>query len=1266
MAAHRLIRWVLDTRALWLDDFTTQTSLTLECLKADERQAVGKYRRVEDKKMSLGSYLLKYLVIARTCGVPWPDIHISGGEYKKPCYRPKDPSYPGVEFNISHQAGLVAVVAHPGTSTTVGVDIVCVNERNDLARIEENGFEAWVNMYEEMFSDRELNDIKYTVNTIQLEDGIEISADQLGDLARSCSRHEPMCVCLPSGEMKQFSSRVVVEAKLRRFYAFWCLKEAYIKMSGEALLAEWLRDLEFRNVRAPKPNLNHESISGTGFGEVVRDVEVLFRGTAVNNASIELQAFEEQYMIATATSPMTPGRPERQDIFPGFEKVDLERDIYPEIHSVSMLSDPKLEFESGWQYLQQLRAFLEMNTEDDPAPPIPSDTGDVAFADQSLRGLRDLAAISLVVVVGPLLIYAFWRFLSNWGWWRVRNAGSGDEESGRAANLRRQYVRTWHGWVEKQCDNQDHHDHEIKNTRIEQTCEFKDSMALRRSTSLGRTLRNCLRSKTATTDYNRIFWDHRTDREKEHISPRYWWQKWLNGDIDHFNNRLDEEKGVLRSASSGFNLGEKGTVRRRLGDGFRAGVWASGSDEIRRATQSQLLPARQCLRFSEGKQCPSQLAGVDNNVKVLKNITIPRRYSSLPQETVPKVQFPTPPLTRSLSAALRRPTRVLEDLDPRKTRKFPEQITPFPHILLKQRRTGEPEAPHNSLESPVSADVTPEPSAQVFRVKNRAARTHVDGSPTLTFEVGFANSLGRRLEVWASPMILDSLAPGNHGIDGTAGRRTSPAMGWHEVRDWPEALSEDLNSHEAGSSTDQSTQLSGSSSIGDTNWSQRAWPSTIGDDDQLISSVSPKGHTVRHKIPPNSLNEWGHAPLVWPIRRRASFPARCLIGVPARPDRTLHPSVSRARSVGSLRNLKHRISFSGKAEESDRYQTRSFTSSEKTFLDLLDRKLNWLHHELSPGFRCPEDNPAESFLPPSGPQRSEGAGKNAQVRVSGALGGGSMPTRTSKARQQKRARHRIPNPKVDSWRIAINKLRKGTHRTNSAELLCTILQTEEITKRDPIEGSIDTAAWILRRPPQGWPTASKGSLSAAEKMIVKHQDWEKIRRPQRIMKQRHSRRNTTRLRGKISGRVLKTLRIGDNTTFMRETVGVSEQSRRATSETSEVLDENLLELQLTPRLRLHANRPILGSECTAMRRNDPMARIRSLGLMEWDGLKAVSKGHNPYTNIRGAAKPQVQRVEVGQVPVVALAAAGDIGAEGRNAACLIWGEEGKSVFLDGL
>ncbi len=63
-------------------------------------------------------------------------------------------------------------------------------------------------------------------------------------------RHDMLHVPISSvparaGELTQ------VQAKLRRFYTYWSLKEAYIKMVGEGLLASWLLELEFEDVVAP-------------------------------------------------------------------------------------------------------------------------------------------------------------------------------------------------------------------------------------------------------------------------------------------------------------------------------------------------------------------------------------------------------------------------------------------------------------------------------------------------------------------------------------------------------------------------------------------------------------------------------------------------------------------------------------------------------------------------------------------------------------------------------------------------------------------------------------------------------------------------------------------------------------------------------------------------------------------------------------------------------------------------------------------------------
>ena len=58
------------------------------------------------------------------------------------------------------------------------------------------------------------------------------------------------------------------------------MKEAYVKMTGEALLAPWLKDLEFLNVRTPRHanELNLESEYGEAicdlYSERVRDVKL--------------------------------------------------------------------------------------------------------------------------------------------------------------------------------------------------------------------------------------------------------------------------------------------------------------------------------------------------------------------------------------------------------------------------------------------------------------------------------------------------------------------------------------------------------------------------------------------------------------------------------------------------------------------------------------------------------------------------------------------------------------------------------------------------------------------------------------------------------------------------------------------------------------------------------------------------------------------------------------------------------------------------------
>ena len=126
----------------------------------------------------------------------------------------------------------------------------------------------------------------------------------------------------------------VVSAKLRRFYTYWALKEAYIKMVGDGLLASWLRELEFTDVTAPPASL---ALAEDGEGErwglpspaaqVETDVKIWFRGESVKDVKMKLTPFQDIFILATAIrgvveKPLSNGSM-------NWKEVDIERDVRP-------------------------------------------------------------------------------------------------------------------------------------------------------------------------------------------------------------------------------------------------------------------------------------------------------------------------------------------------------------------------------------------------------------------------------------------------------------------------------------------------------------------------------------------------------------------------------------------------------------------------------------------------------------------------------------------------------------------------------------------------------------------------------------------------------------------------------------------------------------------------------------------------------------------------------------------------------------------------
>lgn len=306
---------------------TSQAAPQLLVLPDSTREKCLRYVFPKDARMSLASALLKHLIVT-TLTVPpvsWSSVVISADTYGKPCFLPS--SSKQFDFNVSHQAGLVSMIASKDASSEVGTDIVCVNERIDqiYTTIDSEGFDGWVDLHADVFHEEELKQIKYGARGLDLDcSGWTNEAVALSSISRCVRRSGPDIIREGSGAALRFTARQVIDAKLRKFYAYWALREAYVKMTGEALLAPWLRQLSFveEGVRAPRLSCCATE-QGLEAGEVIENMNVWRAGVKVTDVALELRAYGKYYMIASAVRQRFPA----EIVFPGYETLDLERDV---------------------------------------------------------------------------------------------------------------------------------------------------------------------------------------------------------------------------------------------------------------------------------------------------------------------------------------------------------------------------------------------------------------------------------------------------------------------------------------------------------------------------------------------------------------------------------------------------------------------------------------------------------------------------------------------------------------------------------------------------------------------------------------------------------------------------------------------------------------------------------------------------------------------------------------------------------------------------
>lgn len=341
-----ITHWYIDTRPLQPEKVRAEVPLPLlSTVSAPDQAGITRFLQAKDKLMSLASTLLKYLFIHRTAQIPWSQVAISRwpAPHKRPYWSPPA-SWPGtfgLEFNVSHQAGLTALVgcktpekdsssqpdvlvdvlrddttpteSHPITKPKLGVDIACTSEshRGPKQMTTSVEFAKWLDIFTEMFSARERHDMQ----------------------------HAP--VVDPDKETNPATETDETLAKLRRFYTYWSLKEAYVKMVGEGLLAPWLRELEFSSVIPPPlpfapgastrdSSLPPEDWWGPTHYSATADnpsgFKVSLRQQPVPDVSMSLTAYGSTFLVATATKGILPPP---KDSEPHWRQLDLEQDIRP-------------------------------------------------------------------------------------------------------------------------------------------------------------------------------------------------------------------------------------------------------------------------------------------------------------------------------------------------------------------------------------------------------------------------------------------------------------------------------------------------------------------------------------------------------------------------------------------------------------------------------------------------------------------------------------------------------------------------------------------------------------------------------------------------------------------------------------------------------------------------------------------------------------------------------------------------------------------------
>jgi phosphopantetheinyl transferase len=211
--------------------------MALSLVPGEDRARILKFRFERDQKLALASRLLQRSLVSQKFGIPHDAVQIArtaeGKPYVENAEIAQHPVWPNWNFNVSHHGAYAAIASEP--ILVAGIDIMDLHERphNETTSVDD-----FLSTFTNNFTAGEWSAIQSGAAGFLVGGGGGDDTPQQQQQQRWCSA------------TTDSSSPQRTQAIYDSFYAYWSLKEAYIKSVGIGL--------GFELNRADFSLINHE------------------------------------------------------------------------------------------------------------------------------------------------------------------------------------------------------------------------------------------------------------------------------------------------------------------------------------------------------------------------------------------------------------------------------------------------------------------------------------------------------------------------------------------------------------------------------------------------------------------------------------------------------------------------------------------------------------------------------------------------------------------------------------------------------------------------------------------------------------------------------------------------------------------------------------------------------------------------------------------------------------------------------------------------